>query len=792
LSFCFPFVFFPSTSTTDRELTMTNICPQQTHSRNVMHRWLVMMLFTIGSVAMVAAGDAPPVRPQAASYLNVPSAPPKPTGGFTVAAAYPKLFFQGAIAVRPVPGTNRLWVLEREGRIWSFEDDLAATTKTLVLDLNDDDNDPEDATPNAGHVTAGTRWWCQGWDDCGLMGLAFHPEFGQVNSPNRGYFYIGYQAKSIPPDVGASPSYRPSSSGAARNTSNRLARFTVPDSSVSADPSSEQILLDQSDPHLWHNGGDVFFDNQGFLYAVNGDGGDTYDVYQNSQRISKGLFSGVLRIDVDWTPSSTRSHAPPARQPGQPPLYAGYGIPNDNPFVEVAGALQEFYAIGLRSPHRMTYDPATEQILIGDIGQGQREEVTSVTRGSNHQWGYLEGFANKSVDGSIKESRIPPTYVTATSLAAGALNAPLAYTAPSADPSLPPGMLVVGDYVRFGSQVRRIAALSAYPHTSVTFDSPLTQSVLSSIALTRTTGFVVSGTITSTVVNDNVPSGLGTTTIPISGSGLLTAGTCVSFGVANAFGSYQIIAASDNGTTTTSITVRPRLPASATLTLSTWVDRLTVIGNEQPPIADFKHGGDFAFNAIIGGYVYRGPAHPELNGSYIFADNVRGTVYQMSNIGSLSPTIQRLFTFPGYNGGYSGYGGLSGFGTDHHNELLICRLQSNSGFTNQSTGQIWKLIRSSGSVDNPTVIGDPIPTDLANTGAFLTNGSGNLILPLQPSPALIPYGVNSPLWSDNAKKTRWISVPNSSGKTTGFDPISEQITFRSTGAFTFPAGTVFY
>ena len=675
---------------------MVHLCPHQTLLLNFvrffvrfMHRWLVVLIVTVGAVAVVAAGEALPVRPSAALYLNVPSAPPKPNGNFTAAVAYPKLYFQGAIAVRPVPGTNRLWVLEREGRIWSFEDDPAVTTKTLVLDLNDDDVDPADATPNVGHLTAGTRWWCQGWDDSGLMGLAFHPEFGQANSPNRGYFYIGYQAKSIQPDVGNNAIFRPGSEFAARGTSNRLARFTVLDNAVSADPNSEQILLDQIDPHLWHNGGDVFFDNQGFLYAVNGDGGDTYDLYQNSQRISKGLFSGVLRIDVDWTTSSTRSHAPPARQAGQPRLYSGYGIPNDNPFVDVAGALQEFYAIGLRSPHRMTYDSATEQILVGDIGQGQREEVTRVTRGSNHQWGYLEGFANKSVDGSIKESRIPPTYVTATSLAAGALNAPLAYTAPPADPSLPPGMLMIGDYVRLGSQVRRITALSAYPHTSVTFESPLTQGVSGSIPLTRTTGFVVSGAVTSTDIDVNVPSGLGTTTIPVSGPGWLSPGSCVSFAASNAYGSYQIIAASDNGTTTTSITVRPRLPATATLSPSTWVDRLTVIGQEQPPIADFAHSGDFALNAIIGGYIYRGTQHPGLYGHYIFADNVRGTVYQLKDIGSLSPTIELLFTFPNYPAyDASGYRGLSGFGLDHKGELLICRMQANGGAMNQSTGQI--------------------------------------------------------------------------------------------------------
>ncbi|HEX3132997.1 MAG TPA: hypothetical protein VHX44_05370, partial [Planctomycetota bacterium] len=103
-------------------------------------------------------------RPAAPPYLNVPSTPPVPAGGFIATVAFPNLTFQGAIAVRAVPGTNRLWVLEREGRIWSFEDDPAATTKTLVLDLNA----PE-------HQISSMRWWCQEWDNCGLIKLAFHP-----------------------------------------------------------------------------------------------------------------------------------------------------------------------------------------------------------------------------------------------------------------------------------------------------------------------------------------------------------------------------------------------------------------------------------------------------------------------------------------------------------------------------------------------------------------------------------------------------------------------------------------
>src|SRR6185369_6184392 len=68
-----------------------------------------------------------------------------------------------------------------------------------------------------------------------------------------------------------------------------------------------------------------------------------------------------------------------------------YGIPNDNPFVGQPGVLEEFYAIGLRSPHRMTYDPVDDLVWIGDVGQSQREEIDILRKGANYQWNIMEG-----------------------------------------------------------------------------------------------------------------------------------------------------------------------------------------------------------------------------------------------------------------------------------------------------------------------------------------------------------------------------------------------------------------
>src|SRR4030095_13702535 len=118
--------------------------------------------------------------------------------------------------------------------------------------------------------------------------------------------------------------------------------------------------------------------------------------YDSAQRLNRGLFSGVLRIDVDQNPA--RSH-PIRRQPrsggtGSPPSYsANYFIPNDNPFLDPAGTiLEEFWAIGLRSPHRMTLDRLTQTIWLGDVGQDRFEEVSTIVRRGNGQWPYREGF----------------------------------------------------------------------------------------------------------------------------------------------------------------------------------------------------------------------------------------------------------------------------------------------------------------------------------------------------------------------------------------------------------------
>ena len=156
------------------------------------------------------------------------------------------------------------------------------------------------------------------------------------------------------------------------------------------------MLINQYCRHTWHNGGGVFFGSDGFLYLSIGDEGEGAAlILFSAQRIDRGLFGGVFRIDVDQNPA--RSH-PIRRQPlsGSADLpassSANYYIPNDNPWQDPAGkVLEEYFALGFRSPHRMTFDAESGRIWLGDVGASLFEEVNLVEKGKNYQWPDREG-----------------------------------------------------------------------------------------------------------------------------------------------------------------------------------------------------------------------------------------------------------------------------------------------------------------------------------------------------------------------------------------------------------------
>ena len=327
----------------------------------------------LGLVAIAGAGCRPAgggltARAPAPGFMPTE----EPGRVFAVRNHLPGVVLQNpTFAVMP-PRGPRIWFIgEREGRLLAVEDRADAAQASTVLDL---------------------RAHTLGWQDTGLLNLVLHPEFGQPGSPNRGFIYVWYN-HTLDPHPG------PDQPFVGHPSSNRLSRFTIPDGSLRADPASELVLIEQARSNTDHHGGGMFFHpGDGFLYLAVGDGGHPFVESRgvsfttgtdDPQRIDRDLLSGVLRIDVDRRGPGV-SH--PIRRQPQHGHTQGYFVPDDNPWTSAAGdVLEEFFAIGLRSPHRMTHDPGSGRIFVGDVGEGRMEEVDVIERAGNYQWNYLEG-----------------------------------------------------------------------------------------------------------------------------------------------------------------------------------------------------------------------------------------------------------------------------------------------------------------------------------------------------------------------------------------------------------------
>ena len=315
---------------------------------------LGVLLFSAATLA------AQPLTRTAATSLRVPANPPAST--FTTERVFPNLSFTQPVAVVTPPGeTRRLFVVEKTGRIWVIPDVTAATpTRTLFLDLTT-------------RVATGG-----GNDERGLLALAFHPTYA-----TNGQFYVWWTLSTT--------------TTAGTGEHNRLSRFRASGTDPNAaDPASEQPLISQRDEAGNHNGGNLAFGPDGYLYLSLGDEGGANDQFANSQRLDRDFFAGVIRIDVDRRPGSLAPNAHPA-------VHAGtYAVPPDNPWVGATtfnGAAvsptavrTEFWAVGLRNPWRMSFDSATGKLWLGDVGQGTREEIDVIVRGGNYGWSYREGF----------------------------------------------------------------------------------------------------------------------------------------------------------------------------------------------------------------------------------------------------------------------------------------------------------------------------------------------------------------------------------------------------------------
>ncbi|MEM7655136.1 MAG: PQQ-dependent sugar dehydrogenase [Bacteroidota bacterium] len=297
---------------------------------------------------------------------RLPGKTPTATIPWEVVPAYPNLSFTDPVEMIELPGLNRFLVAGKRGWVWTFDKtDPLTETKTVVLDL---------------------RSQVKMTGDGGLLGAIAHPEFGQAGSPNAGHLYLHYH-------------HSPDLSYSGPEAYIRLSRFTMDLTTGLIDPASEYVLIQQYDRHTWHNGGGLAFSPEGYLFVSFGDEGGIFDPLNSTQQIHQGFFGGLLRLDVDQ--ELNRSHAI-RRQPytadgrpdGWPESFSqGYTIPNGNPWQDAqGGVLEEYYAIGLRSPHRVSCDPVTGEIWVGDVGQSSREEVNLVEKGANMQWPYKEGL----------------------------------------------------------------------------------------------------------------------------------------------------------------------------------------------------------------------------------------------------------------------------------------------------------------------------------------------------------------------------------------------------------------
>jgi uncharacterized repeat protein (TIGR03806 family) len=322
----------------------------------------------LGLAAMIAVPvltgyglDAPvPVG----TFLNgvLPSRTPTGVARWTVRPAFPALTFDDTTVIRPAPNSNRLYVGSREGVIWSFVNHPSTATKDLFLDISN---------------RVAVVW------DGGFLGLAFHPEFGVPGSPNRGRVYTYYCATYT-------GNYPRNETAGFFNVYLRLSRFRVPDGSLAADPNSEEILFNFRLYNSSHRGGDIAFGPDGYLYVPIGEQFN----FETAQDIANNLEGGILRIDVDQDP--TRSHAPRRKLPlGFADESSGrhYWIPNDNPFLDPNGSIfEEYYSLGHRNPHRLTFDPLTGRLWSGEIGSWMREEVNVIVKGGNYGWPFREGL----------------------------------------------------------------------------------------------------------------------------------------------------------------------------------------------------------------------------------------------------------------------------------------------------------------------------------------------------------------------------------------------------------------
>ena len=350
------------------------------------------------ALAMLLPGPASAqlVR-EAATSLNLPANLPSATEYSTQNALGSLTFLNPMATTFPAGETNRLYVLERgtdtaspasdfQGRIRRIDNLATTPTVSTFMDLEAYLESGPVNTPLAAASTS----------ENGMLSFVFHPNYNE-----NGYFYV-YFSVTI-----------------AGQLHQRLARFQATGTpgnyrnATVANPATMLPILTIRDAAGNHNGGDLAFGPDGYLYLSLGDEGGGGDSYNTARFINKNFWGQLLRLavadrvgGVDVFPPDAidpNPHSQPTSTSHPSAIHPGaYKIPADNPFIgfttwhgqtfAATTVRTEIFATGLRNPFRFSFDPPTGRLFLADVGQALYEEVNLITKGGNYGWSWREGM----------------------------------------------------------------------------------------------------------------------------------------------------------------------------------------------------------------------------------------------------------------------------------------------------------------------------------------------------------------------------------------------------------------
>ena len=292
--------------------------------------WLVILVSGCGGGGGYDSSPPPPPPPPPPAVDTVPS--------IAVAQVFASLSFSGLLSLQQAPGDATRWfAVEQSGTIRAFANDNGATATLVFLDI-------------APQVIAG--------GERGLLGMAFHPDF-----PATPEVYVSYTGQ---PDL---TSY--------------VSRFSSADGGQTLDAASEEVILSVPQDFSNHNGGNIVFGPDGYLYIGFGDGGSGGDPLERAQDTTN-ILGTIVRIDVDGgAPYAIPSANPPNPFAANPICPQG--------FTDGGGDCPEIFAWGLRNPWRFSFDRQDGDLWVGDVGQNQWEEIDLVTAGGDYGWNDREG-----------------------------------------------------------------------------------------------------------------------------------------------------------------------------------------------------------------------------------------------------------------------------------------------------------------------------------------------------------------------------------------------------------------